>query len=186
MIELRIPCLNPYKSIELVGAERTDLDKTFPQYDLIRQIERKSILEFMTQHRTFLIGDVLDFGSGEQPYRSLVSGTYRPHELEDLPLREEPTFDCIMCNQVFQYLVNVQMMLGSFYRMLHPNGYVVITYAANWDEVEESDLQRFTKAGMNRMLIKTGFKIISHMLRARVCFDNFKFPLGYGVVAQKI
>lgn len=180
MIELRL------QEQALIGITKQELSKQFPEYDLIRQMERYGIREFMAKYKVFLMGRVLDFGSGKQPYKDLVAGEYVPHEIEgDENFTQDGSFDCVMCNQVTQYLSDLSGTLSSFRRALKPHGYLVMTYATNWDEVETSDLFRTTKAGMSRLLENEGFDIIKHERRSQVCFGNFKFPLGYGLVAQK-
>lgn len=178
MIELLLQELN------LIGVTKGDLNKTIPGYDLIRQIERYGILKFMTNNASLFTGRVLDFGSGTSPYRHLVSGEYVPFE-KGTPLSADDKFDCIICNQVMQYIENPKEQFLLFRQQLNPGGWLVMTYATNWDEVEEVDIQRHTKSGMTRILEMTGFKIIKHERRSQVCFNNFKFPLGYGVVARR-
>lgn len=151
--------------------------------DSVRQLERSSIREYMERNQEFLQGRVLDFGAGKQPYRDLVRGEYTPYEPNDVILRFP--FDCIMCNQVFQYIWNPLGQLEQFHRWLRqPGGYLVMTYPTNWDEVETTDLWRFTKAGMEFLLKRARFRPINHERRAEINLNGFKFPLGYGLVAQ--
>jgi SAM-dependent methyltransferase len=158
-------------------------------YDPIRQADITSIRRFMEAYRELLRGRVLDFGAGKegtcrepQPYRYLVDGEYLPYDVGDkLP---EPPFDVIMCNQVMQYLPNPRRQLREFAEWLKPrHGVLILTYGTNWDEVEESDLWRFTKAGMETALRQAGFAVGVHERRAEVVLGNFKFATGYGVVA---
>jgi SAM-dependent methyltransferase len=148
----------------------------------VRQLERGSIRDFMQRHRQYLKGRVLDFGAGKQPYRDLVDGEYVPYEKgENLP---EGEFDALMCNQVVQYLPNPPLQISRFARMLRPGGYLAMTYPTNWDEVEQEDYWRLTRSGMERILGNAGFRILVHERRAEIDLGGFKFPLGYGVVAQ--
>lgn len=165
----------------LVGATWKDVEGFYP-FDPIRQIERASIRVFMEAHRERLRGRVLDFGAGLQPYRDLVQGEYVPLEKDD-HLTLGP-FDAVMFNQVSQY-VWCPGVLDEMYCNLRAGGHLVMTYATNWDEVEETDLWRFTKAGMTVLLERAGFKITAHERRAEVAIANFKFPLGYGVVCTR-
>jgi SAM-dependent methyltransferase len=163
----------------------------FAQYDIVRRVERWSIREFMRENKDRLRGTVLDFGAGEEPYRKLVSGKYLtydkkhsyhgPHLLEPLL----GVVDCVMCNQVVQYLTDVPHTLHLFADLLRPLGALVMTFPTNWDEVDETDLHRFTASGMRRMLIEAGFSVVKMECRAQVQVGSFKFPLGYGVVAVK-
>jgi SAM-dependent methyltransferase len=163
------------------GAAWEQVAPFYPAGDPIRQIERASIRAFMEKHRQYLGGRVLDFGAGTEPYRDLVAGDYVPHE--DGRNMPGGFFDAVICNQVLQYLTDpVNILRWGMYASLRAGGHFLLTYAANWDEVEATDYWRFTKAGMERMLREIGFTILAHELRAQVVIGNFKFPLGYGVV----
>jgi SAM-dependent methyltransferase len=155
----------------------------FVHPDPIRQAEVASILLFMQRHRHYLKGRVLDFGAGREPYRDLVEGGYVPFEKGDAWLGG--AFDAVMCNQVLQYVDSPEKELLRFAACLKPGGHLVMTYPANWDEVEETDLRRFTQAGMTKLLEDAGFRILTHERRAEVAIAHFKFALGYGVVCQK-
>lgn len=152
--------------------------------DSVRVLERSSIRAFMERNRQYLRGRVLDFGAGKQPYRDLVEGEYVP--LDQGETFPTGTFDCVMCNQVIQYLHDP----GHFPVLVHGllsarRGYLVMTYPTNWDEVENTDFWRFTKSGMELLLRHSAdFEIVSHERRAEINLNGFKFPLGYGLVAR--
>ena len=173
------------------GAEPRELNAKFPNYDPIRQVERLSIRRFMEAHRGYLRGRVLDFGSGTQPYRDLVDGEYVPFEKGDR-WPGGADYDTVICNQVFQYLDAPQEALKLFHTCLKPGGHLVLTYPACWDEVEKTDLWRFTFQGMENLFLRfegwvseRRFTVVEHVRRAEVAVGNFKFPLGYGLVARK-
>ena len=120
--------------------------------------------------------------------------------------------DTILCTQVIQYVPNEYVGEGaevdahyesgptSFLRGLQTflywstkrwvtgnDGYLVMTYPTNWPEVEPEDLHRFTKAGMERLLIEAGFTIVTHERRAQIAVmidESAVMALGYGVVAR--
>lgn len=168
----------------LVGADQCDLTARYGQYDRIRQIERASIRAFLEKHRQYLKGRVLDFGAGEQPYRDLVEGEYVPFE-KGQDIQAGP-FDAVLCTQVVQYLDDVSTFLRWGARAaLKPGGHLVMTYPTNWDEVESGDFWRLTRMGMALLLHDTHFTVEVHERRAEVALGNFKFPLGYGVIARK-
>jgi SAM-dependent methyltransferase len=160
----------------------------------IRELERGSIRAFMEKHQAYLSGRVLDFGSGSEPYRDLVSGEYVPfdtYEHKIMPVggkRGTPQgaeFDAIMCNQVIQYIPDPQGVLIKFYALLKRGGHLVITFPTNWDEVEPTDFWRFTRKGMERLLSIAGFSPLIVERRAEIALGGFRFPLGYGVVAER-
>jgi SAM-dependent methyltransferase len=157
----------------------------------IRQIERESIRSFVERYSYYLCGHVLDFGCGKpgtcrepQPYRSLITGDYYGQDVGDKPITEVNFFDAIVCTQVIQYIHDPMWLLGQFKVLLKADGYLVMSYPTNWDEVEDTDYWRFTKAGMNLLLSANGFRTVHHERRAEVELSGFRFPLGYGVVAQ--
>jgi len=176
-------------------AQRDEMIRDFPTYDDVRRIERWSIREFMRECASLLKGTVLDYGCGLQPYRGLVDGRYvgyDPYMMfaegnpDDAPVKiTEASFDVIMCNQVVQYLHDPELTLRRLFALLKPGGRLVMTYPTNWCECEDSDLFRFTQQGMTYLLHRIGFDVDHHTLRAQVAHKNFRFPLGYGVVAYK-
>lgn len=168
---------------KVLGADWSEIGHFYPG-DPIRQIERASIRAWMVKHRDLLTGRVLDFGSGDEPYKDLVAGEYVPHEKDSQG--PHGYFDAVICNQVLQYVNDPENVLRwAIAASLKRGGHLLLTYATNWDEVEKEDLWRFTKSGMERLLQKCGFTILAHDLRAKVQFGNFSFPLGYGVLCQR-
>ncbi len=145
----------------------------------IRAVERKSIRDFLEEHRRYLRGRVLDFGAGEQPYKDLVGGEYLPFEKgEELP---RGPFDAILMNQVAQYLPDP---IGTLSGLAKMGRYLVMTYPTNWYEVENNDWWRFTKVGMERILKESGYEVVMHEPRCFIEFDNFTMTIGYGVIAK--
>lgn len=174
----------------LTAEQNEEMIADFTQYDVVRRIERWSIREFMRENAHLLTGRVLDFGAGDEPYRDLVKGVYIPFHPGDKfqidgAFRPVPQFDQIMCNQVTQYVSGLPRMLREMWHALEYGGHLVMTFATNWDEVEESDMFRYTKSGMTRLLHCSGFTIKKCERRAEVAHGGFRFPLGYGIVARK-
>jgi SAM-dependent methyltransferase len=158
--------------------------------DTIRELERASIRQFVGECRALLAGRVLDFGAGKpetcrepQPYRDLVSGYYVPYEPGDEHLLDCRSFAAVLCTQVLQYVADPLATLLLIGNCLTTNGHLVMTYPTCWDEVEATDLWRFTKAGMEKLLNRAGFRVLVHQRRAEIALGGFCFPLGYGVVA---
>lgn len=152
--------------------------------DSVRVLERSSIRAFMERHRQYLRGRVIDFGAGQQPYRDLVDGEYVP--FDQGMASPSGYFDCVMCNQVIQYLDTPQYFLERVHGWLAKrHGCLVMTYPTNWDEIENTDLWRFTRYGMEVLLLRSAdFEILAHERRAEINLNGFKFPLGYGLVAR--
>lgn len=173
----------------------------------LREAESRSIRDFVAHAAEggYLSGRVLDFGSGQQPYRLLVEangGEYLPFDRKCFPanLSGEDVgmdayggalgnLDAILCTQVLQYVPYPRDILWHWRSALrdplgHPKGHIVVTYPTNWPEVETEDLHRFTKAGMERMLSDTGFTVVEHVWRHGVEVGGVSYACGYGVIAS--
>lgn len=147
----------------------------------VRMVERESIRNFVEAHKDLLVGRVLDFGAGEEPYREFVTGEYVPYEKgEEFPVGE---FHTILMNQVAQYLGNPQEV---FSKLATVGEYLVMTYPTNWEEVEDTDVYRYTKAGMEQILKEAGYEVLSHEKRCSLTFINFELVIGYGIVARSL
>ena len=178
----------------MTSAQQDEMVADFKPYDIVRRIERWSIREFMRENAGLLAsGRVLDFGAGDRPYRSLVRGEYIAFDpgrdygdIQQDPATGAPcVYDAVICNQVAQYVNGFHRTLRTIYHALKPGGHLVMTFATNWDEVEDADLFRHTKTGMTMLLMHAGLDVVKYERRAEVAFGPFRFPLGYGVVAKK-
>ena len=155
------------------------------------KMEKDSIIKFVDDNKSYLTGRVLDYGCFKQPYRDLVSGEYCPYNRKDNYIPEgigtiEGTYDAILCNQVIQYVSDIDELFSLFYKLLNNGGVAIITYPTNWDEVEALDLCRFTKKGIELFVKTIGFKIIEHKLRWKLEFKDFNMNGGYGIIIKKI
>ena len=183
--------VNALASATIDEISRVEADRLVG-FDPIRIAEIVSIYRFLEGRRHLFAGRVLDYGAGKpgtcrtpQPYRALVEGPhseYHPYDLgDDYPIGP---FDSILCTQVLQYCDDPMINLMIFAEWLKPrHGNLILTYPTNWAECEQTDLWRFTKAGVDRMLEKAGFAVVEHVRRAEVRIGSYSFPLGYGVVA---
>ncbi len=192
--------------IEAEGLVTADL-APHANLDAIRQVDVASTELFVREFSYLLTGRVLDFGAGvagscrvPQPYRHLVERpgvTYCAADLADIDghdfrildamIRDAAPFDSILCTQVFQYLEDAGAgQLGRFAEIVPPGGRLIMTYATNWDEVEKSDRFRCTRSGMEVLLTSTGWLVEEHRLKCCIRIGNFRFPIGYGVVARRL
>ena len=157
-------------------------------------IENESIAAFVAAQ--IWTGRVLDYGCGRQPYRQIIEragaeyvpwdrksqgggsvGDYGP----DNPLRDG-IYDAILCTQVVEYVPGPPSLFERFNAALRRDGKLVMTYPTVWPELPY-DLHRFTKLGMERLLVNAGFTVESHECRATVPGVEVRLPVGYGVVA---
>lgn len=126
-----------------------------------------------------LTGMVLDFGSGSQPYRSLLKNCSIYVSLEyDTPQNRErkvadifydgqsiPVEDCsydgILSTQTLEHVPNPNIIVAEWARILKEGGMLLITMPFMWPEHEiPFDFQRYSSAGLRLLLEKSGFEII--------------------------
>jgi len=148
-----------------------------------------------------LAGRVLDYGCGRQPYRDIIErhgGDYLGFDRADFPASTTQGadhgpgnvlaygYDAILCTQVLQYVRDPRATLRDFHRALwRGHGTLVLTYPTTWPEVEEEDMWRFTKAGMERLLSEAEFSVLRHDRRGVLLPPgNEQLAIGYGVVAR--
>jgi predicted TPR repeat methyltransferase len=169
--------------------------------DQIREIEARTIRQFVLAHDDLLTGRVLDYGCGRRPYRDIVrraGGTYIGFdreafagnvsgedigELDELRPASEG-FDAILCTQVLQYVRDPDELLLLFANWLRNGGHLILTGPTNWPEVEPDDLHRHTLAGIRRMMRETGFEVVDSESRGTLPIPGFGLSIGYGVVGR--
>lgn len=162
-------------------------------------MERESIRTFLNDHAPLFRGRVLDYGAGRQPYQDIVDqagGVYIPYDRSGFPANvsgadvgpdedEWGDLDAIVCNQVVQYIGDVEGLLGGFCDLLRGGdpGVLVLTGPTNWPEVEPADLHRFTTAGIKALLVAVGFRQVDVRARAYIEMGDLRLSVGYGAVA---
>lgn len=126
-------------------------------------------------------GDILDFGCGSKPYRTLftncnsyigvdieVSGHNHADSQVDvyydgkhLPF-EDARFDAVVAFEVFEHVFNVDAMLNELARTLKPNGELLLTIPFAWPEHEiPYDFGRYTSFGIRDVIERNGFFVES-------------------------
>lgn len=163
-------------------------------------VEADSIRRFVEQAigEGWLHGAVLDFGCGKQPYKRLIPGVYHGYDrkthpasttTEDIGDFGEVTrslrWDAILCTQAIQYFPSPQRSIRTFYSMLKPGGWLLMTGPTNWPEVESDDLWRFTVQGVGRLFHNAMFEEIEVSSRATVELNDIVFSLGWGAVGRR-
>jgi SAM-dependent methyltransferase len=114
---------------------------------------------------------VLDVGCGERPYRDLFENTRyiginyglegaSPDVAADaqaLPIAAE-SVDVVFSTQVIEHLPHPERMLREAWRVLRPNGSLILSGPFYWPLHEEPyDFFRFTKYGFERLVAEAGF-----------------------------
>jgi SAM-dependent methyltransferase len=143
---------------------------------------------FLSQQIRFAIAAIsfkrndkwLDVGCGLRPYESSfpcgayigldveVSGRDSNMKLADhyydgkiLPF-PEASFEGVICTQVLEHVPNPQILLAEMYRVLKPEGRLIISLPFVWQEHEEPyDFFRFTRFGITALLTQIGYKVDS-------------------------
>ena len=73
---------------------------------------------------------------------------------------EDSMFDSVLCNQVLEHIFNPDQFLSEIYRVLKPNGTLLLTVPFVWDEHEQpNDYARYSTFGLRYLLEKNGFKV---------------------------
>lgn len=113
---------------------------------------------------------IVDVGSGEfAPFKSLFDHkTYvgiDRFESADvtgdagaLPIASEKA-DLILCTEVLEHLPEPRHALAEMRRVLAPGGVLILTTPLIWGEHDHVDYQRWTEAGLRRILQSVGFEV---------------------------
>jgi SAM-dependent methyltransferase len=171
----------------------------------IRETESRSIRQVLEHFQDDLRGDVLDFGCGTQPYRSLVEGyggTYEGYDRHTFPGAVEGVgdvgdrpfeemagrYDTVVCTQVIQYCVQPLVLLMAMAMTLRPGGVLLMTGPGNWPEVEPSDACRFTRAGIARLLNYSGHYEEDPVVYNRhgIAINDVRLSLGWAARAVRV
>jgi SAM-dependent methyltransferase len=125
--------------------------------DFKHKTYHRNILEKKLQkYSPFLVGDILDIGSGNRRYDHLFKGSVtavdlHPHPELNIKFGDiekgldfpDESFDSILCLEVFEYLENHQKVIVEIHRLLKPGGDAIITIPFMYHE--HRDKMRFTK-----------------------------------------
>lgn len=127
-------------------------------------------------------GDLLDFGCGAKPYKDLftncnsyvgldiqTSGHNHENEQVDvfydgkiIPFGDE-SFDTVFSSEVFEHIFNIDIILDELYRILKPEGQMLITCPFVWYEHEVPyDFGRYSSYGIQDLLNRHGFEIVEN------------------------
>jgi SAM-dependent methyltransferase len=140
---------------------------------------RKELCSEIGKFAPKLEGKVLDVGCGIKPYRELFSSAsnYIGLEVDSSKNRliknadffydgvifpfDQASFDNIVCNQVLEHVFTPDQFIKEIYRVLKPNGSLLLTVPFVWDEHEQPyDYARYSSFGLKSLLENNGFDII--------------------------
>lgn len=150
----------------------------------IRVLDKKTIRECIEKNLSYLNGDVLDFGSGDEPYRDMIENytPFEPFKGHILPTKQ---FDAVLCTQVIQEVDDPRETIRQIWGLLKDGGNLVLTYNTNWEEYGYPDRWRFTKVGMEEMMKKCGFTVVHSNLRYSLTIEDWQLAIGYEIVCKK-
>lgn len=154
-------------------------------------------------------GTLLDIGCGSAPYRALFDVEYYwgvdiikfgdcinvrcdvSYDGQKLPFRDS-SVDFAVMSEVLEHVFEPHHLLSEIYRVLKPNGMLLVTVPFVWDEHEQPyDFGRYTSYGIkyilenNRFIVdihrKNGCYIntLTQMISSYIytLFNRFRFPL---------
>ena len=139
---------------------------------LIHNINRDIVLNC----KDIISGTVYDLGCGSKPYENIIlsfaekyigvdwGNTFHAHKMdvladlnEDLPI-ESQVADTVVSFQVIEHLSDPQNFLKEAYRILKPEGRILLTVPFQWHVHEAPyDYYRFTSYGLRHLFLQTGF-----------------------------
>jgi SAM-dependent methyltransferase len=158
-------------------------------------------------------GDVLDYGCGEMPYRSLFarSASYTGADIasnadadviyeldEGLPL-DGASFDTVLSTQVLEHVRDPPRYLAECRRVLKPTGRLLLTAPGFWNWHGPGDWRRWTHEGLIYEVEAAGFRALdldaicvarvfllqfmNVMVFTRLLQRSLTRPLGTGMIA---
>jgi len=142
---------------------------------------RKALLNSLKHSAKEVKGDLLDFGCGAKPYKSLFENTlsyvgvdiendshnHTNEEIdyyyngETLPFENE-AFDIVFSSEVLEHVPNLHKSLAEIKRVVKDNGLILMTLPFSFSEHEmPHDYRRFTTNGVVEILDEFGFEIVN-------------------------
>jgi glycosyltransferase involved in cell wall biosynthesis len=141
-------------------------------------LERRSLLEFVAAAAASLPAGsrIADVGAGSAPFRELfehveyvtvdraesLHGDAHAFDVvasaEAIPLATA-SLDAVLCTQVLEHLPEPADALKEFGRLLRDGGQLFLTAPLAWEEHETPhDYYRYTRSGLEHLLLETGFE----------------------------
>ncbi len=124
---------------------------------------------------------VLDYGSGDSPYKVMLNEYFNEYVAADYQVTNEKhsvrpdifiddnqhvnvadqRFSCVVVSEVLEHIYKPHDALQEFKRILEPNGYVIGTVPFfMWEHERPYDFHRYTYFGLKRMFEDNGFEIV--------------------------
>lgn len=142
---------------------------------------RRHLWRTLSFEAASLSGKILDVGCGAKPYRSLFSASEyvgmdvavsgHDHADENIDVFydgsifpfPEASFDVVFMSEVLEHVPDAALTLSECRRVLRANGVLLLTMPFLWGEHEMPyDHRRLTTVGLDDLVVKTGFSIVTH------------------------
>jgi len=148
---------------------------------------RRGMLREMQEFFPRLTGEVLDVGCGRKPYRAHVpAARYVGLDLDTAELRAmgaadifyaggdfpvaDQSFDAVLCSEVLEHIFAPTEFLGEIWRVLRPDGVLLLTTPFAWDEHSQPyDFGRYSSFGLRHVLEGAGFEVVA---QRKTCADG--------------
>lgn len=162
---------------------------------------RGYLLKGIMENIHLMKGKMLDFGCGSKPYKALFDvdeyigldfeGEGHSHEGESIDYFydgktipfEDNTFDSIFSSEVFEHIFNLEEIMKELYRVLKPNGKILVTCPFAIAEHEmPNDYARYTSVGLKHLFEKNHFKVLHYQKTG----SNFETVMHFRVMYFRI
>lgn len=169
-----------------MACTRTDMNQSPREQDIHRlstsevglssalYLHLKPLFAALEQASVHARGRMLDIGCGNKPYQTMFAAHVSEHIGCDvvqssehrvdvlclataIPI-EDGSFDTVLCTQVLEHVADHKRVLGEAFRLLKPEGTLILSAPMYWPLHEEPhDFFRFTKHGLDYLLEEVGF-----------------------------
>lgn len=147
-----------------------------------RYIGRKPIYDFIIRNEKLISGNVLDYGAGKMPYKTMFTkaekyiGLDYSVTVESMKIGEQDviyydgktipfeseTMDSVVCFQVIEHVEDPDNSIKEMNRVLKMGGWLMITVPAAYPiHLAPYDFRRYTSYGIEKLLLENGFSDIS-------------------------
>lgn len=135
-----------------------------------------SIEEELRPMANYLKGKVLNAGCGDRDISALLKSWHATDvdncdiqssipgaflcDLTDIP-RPGDSYDSILCNAVLEHVPNPEKVMSEFYRLLAPNGHLVVSVPFLQPfHPTPFDFRRYTRSGLQQLGEQSGFRVL--------------------------
>lgn len=141
-------------------------------------ISHRTITRAMEHSREYARGRLLDIGCGNKPYAEKFQARVASYIGIEMPRTQSNSavvdayasaltlpfaanaFDTVLCNEVLEHVPEPKRLLEEAYRVLKPQGYLILTAPLTWGPHEVPyDFYRYTEFGLRYLSEQVGFVV---------------------------